>query len=184
MQMGLKEAAAFFIVLGMMAGSYFVGFKPMQAQREQLLADIDSKKQALENLRASLTVVANMQRKLDEISKSIRFFDSRLPRDKEIKPIIEGIWQIAEKHKLTADRVRMQRVEIGPNYLEQPIDLELTGDFKGFYQFISELERLSRITRLGRIDIQQNSKDPTLMQIKLTMNIYYTPEAQGVADVR
>jgi type IV pilus assembly protein PilO len=184
MQMGLKEAAAFFIVLGMMGASYFVGFKPMKEQRDQLQADIQTKKAALENLRVSLTVVANMQKKIDDISKSIRFFDSRLPRDKEIQPIIEGVWKTAEKHSLSADRVRMLKVENGPNFLEQPIELELVGDFNGFYQFISELERMSRIIRLGKLDLKHLEKDPSKVQVKMTMSIYYTPDSQNVADVR
>ena len=185
MPLGIKETAAFFVVLGMMGSSYFVGFKPIQEQRQALITDMDQKKVALENLRASLLVVANMQKKLDDLSKSIQFFDARLPRDKDIKPIIESIWKIAEKHGLSADRMKTLRVDQGPNYLEQPIELELTGDFKGFYQFLLDIERISRITRVGKIDLKQNEKDPTRVQIKLTLSIYYTmAQSSGVAAVR
>ena len=57
--------------------------------------------------------------------------------------------------------------------MEQPLDVEITGDFDGFYTFLLALEQLPRITRISNMEIQRSKDVDGEMRAKCVLSVYY-----------
>jgi Tfp pilus assembly protein PilO len=57
--------------------------------------------------------------------------------------------------------------------MEQPLEMEVSGDFEGFFRFIAEVEKLPRITRIHDLKItSQTGKDVEILA-EFTLSIYF-----------
>ena len=57
--------------------------------------------------------------------------------------------------------------------MEQPIRVELPGDFDGFYSFLLHLEQMPRITRIPDMELSRSRDNDGEMMAKFTLSIYY-----------
>ena len=66
--------------------------------------------------------------------------------------------------------------------MEQPLDIEITGDFDGFYKFLLDIEQLPRITRFTDLEIVRSDKSGGSgaantadgdMKSKFVLSVYY-----------
>lgn len=93
--------------------------------------------------------------------------------------ILREVWQLAEANQLQTKTVKPSKSERGPSYSEQPIEMSLSGDFTGFYSFLLQLEKLPRITRLGKMNLQKISDHDGHMTAQLTLSIFFEPDGAG-----
>ncbi|MEN1706460.1 MAG: type 4a pilus biogenesis protein PilO, partial [Planctomycetota bacterium] len=64
----------------------------------------------------------------------------------------------------------------GTLYMEQPIEMTLSGDFKGFYEFLLALEQMPRITRMPGMQIERSKDVDGHLQAEFILNIYFESE--------
>ena len=96
-----------------------------------------------------------MNVKIDELSSAIKFFEQKLPQEKDVGDILQQVWDMAKTNSLQSKTVKPDKAETGPNYSELPIQMSLSGDFKGFYAFLQQLERMPRITRVTNMALSK-----------------------------
>jgi len=174
MKPSLRKFVFFGIVLSLVVASYFVVFAPTNARIAQARAEIDQKNALLEKLRASTAKTDDLQIANQEIRQSIEEIQSRLPSGKEMPEVLRQVTTLAAKTGLEVPKFSSsdKPLPAGPA-LEQQIAVEIKGDFDGFYQFLLELERLPRITRIPEIEIARTDDVDGAMKAKLTLSIYY-----------
>ena len=102
--------------------------------------------------------IDDLNDKIDELQKAIKFFESKLPQEKEVDKILKEVWQMAEANSLQTKTVKTLKTERGPSYSEQPIQMSLSGDFNGFYSFLLQLEKLPRITRRDADEAREDQR--------------------------
>jgi type IV pilus assembly protein PilO len=185
MKLGLRELVILSVMLALLGGSYFFIFNKANVKRTQMVSEIQQKQTALNNLRNATAGIEDLNRKIDELSKAIEFFESKLPQEKEIDTILKEVWQIAEANSLQTRTVKTLRSERGPNYSEQPIQMSLQGDFNGYYSFLLALEKLPRITRINEMNLQKVNDRDGEMTAQMTLSIFFEPDtgARGVAQI-
>jgi Tfp pilus assembly protein PilO len=73
-------------------------------------------------------------------------------------------------------------------YLEQPIELVIEGGFKGFFTFLSQVEKLPRIVRIHDMKLTDVQREDAEIKAEFTLSIYFqdgariaTGETTGVA---
>ena len=96
--------------------------------------------------------------------------------------VLKEIWQLADANGLRTQTVKTPRSQKMTGYSEQTLELNLAGDFKGFYEFMLQLEKLPRLTKVTKMNltkITDKDKDGE-MQASMTMSIYFEPDT-GVA---
>ena len=59
--------------------------------------------------------------------------------------------------------------------------MTLSGDFHGFYAFLLQLEKLSRITRVSQLKLDKITTKEGEMQAQMTMSIFF--ESDGGSKV-
>src|SRR5215212_7017084 len=151
MKFGIREVIFVVVMLGLLGSTNYFVFTKANKKKQDLLSEIRNKQTALSNLQAATAGIEDLNRKIEELQQAITFFESKLPQEKEVDKILKEVWQMAEANSLVTKTLRTER---GPSYSEQPIELSLQGDFNGFYSFLLQLEKLPRITRVTRMDLQ------------------------------
>jgi len=111
--------------------------KPLVPERElpvvaRLMVEIEVKNRQLTSLAQVTSGIDDFDRKIAELQQAITFFESKLPQEKEVDTILKEVWQMAERNQLQTKTVRTLKSEKNNGYSEQPIEMSLAGDFKGF----------------------------------------------------
>ncbi len=176
MKFGLRELLFFTVMLGLLAATYFFVFTKANQKRMALRAEILKKQQALNELRISTAGIADLDAKVRDLREAIKYFESKLPQEREFDKILREVSQMAETNSLQTKTVRTLKSERCAGYSEQPIQMSLTGNFNGFYSFLLQLEKLPRITRITNMQLQKVQDRDGEMQASITLSIFFEPD--------
>lgn len=181
MKFGLREILFVILLLAIPTGAWLLVFRPHNAQIREANLQIEAKRAKLQALDRATATLANLKSEIDDYNKAIEFFQSKLPEEKEMDQVLKEVWQLAEANSLTATSIRtLKRTKAGSlidptgPYAEQPILLELEGNFAGLYSFLLALEKKPRIIRIQEMDLAKIDKaSEGQMTAKLTMSIFF-----------
>lgn len=173
MKIGIRELVFIALMIGLAAASYVFVFKPAAEKRLARETSIASRKKALTDLRTATTGISDIERKIQDLQQAITFFESKLPQQKDLDKIVKDVWQKAEKHNLQTRVIKTRKTEKAAGYSEQPIELGLSGDFKGFYAFLLDLETLSRLTQMNQMKLDKIMTRDGEMQANVTLSIFF-----------
>ena len=179
MKFGIRELLFFAVMLGLLGSTYFFVFAKANQKRMALRAEILRKQQALNELRLSTAGIADLDAKVRDLKEAIKYFESKLPQEREFDKILKEVSQMAEANALTTKTVRTLKSERLAGYSEQPIQMSLTGNFNGFYSFLLQLEKLPRITRITNMQLQKLQDHDGEMQASITLSIFFEPDTGG-----
>jgi type IV pilus assembly protein PilO len=183
---GPRELLFLVILIAMPAASYWLVFKPQNHEISEAKKEIEHKKLMLEKLDEATAQTKDLEQQNAEIEASIALVESRLPGDKEVDVVLEQVAEIARKQKLTLKRVKREDPVPAAGYMEQPLDMEIEGDFDDFYVFLLEVEKLERITRMFELQIKGDRQEEGVMTAEFTLSIYFEnpkPPASTIAEV-
>lgn len=181
MKLGAREFLFFSLLVGLLAGSWYFVFKRANDRREFLKSEIARKETDLENLRKSTAGIEDLGKKITELQQAIAFFESKLPQEKEMDKILKEVWQMAQANSLECRTIKTLRAERLASYSEQPIELVMSGEFAGFYNFLLQLEKLPRITRLNQMNLQKITSVDGQMTAKVTLSVFFEPDTAAAA---
>ncbi|HZL37353.1 MAG TPA: type 4a pilus biogenesis protein PilO [Tepidisphaeraceae bacterium] len=163
-------------ILALLGGSYFMVIKQANMKRQALLQDTRTKEEALANLERSTMGINDVNKKIADLQQAVTFFESKLPPAKETEKVLEEVWHIAEANSLTTKTIKTPAEKRTASYGEQEMELSLSGDFKGFYQFMLQLEKLPRLTRIKKMVLSKINDHEGAMQAELTLSVYFEPD--------
>ena len=181
MRFGIRELVFVTLMVGLLVSTWVFVFKKASARREAKLAEIAQMDKALGNLHKATAGIDDLNRKISELQKAIDFFASKLPQAKEMDKVLTEVSQMADANSLQSKTVKSLKTERGANYSEQSIQMNLSGDFNGFYSFLLQLEKLPRITRVTQMNLQKISDRDGEMQAQMTLSIFFEPDTGSMA---
>ena len=176
MRFGIRELIFVSLMIALLISTWVFVFRKASTRRQQKLAEIEAWDGQLNNLRRASSGIDDMGRKITELQKAIDFFASKLPAAKEMDKVLTEVSQMADANSLQSKTVKSLKTERGRSYSEQSIQMNLTGDFNGFYSFLLQLEKLPRITRLTNMKLEKISDRDGEMSAQLTMSIFFEPD--------
>jgi type IV pilus assembly protein PilO len=176
MKFGVRELILVSAMIALLVCSYLFVFAKANQKRERMKSDIAMWKKELVNLDQKTAGIDNIGRKIEELQQAIAFFEQKLPQEREVDQILKEVWQMAESNSLQTKTVKTLKTERGPNYSEQPIQMNLAGDFDGFYAFLLKLEKLPRITRITNMKLEKMNDRDGAMLAQLTLSIFFEPD--------
>ncbi|MEO0513935.1 MAG: type 4a pilus biogenesis protein PilO [Planctomycetota bacterium] len=183
MRFGIREILFVLILLAIPGGWYMAVAQPRldkKIQRSDDIAKVESKIKSVEKATAGID---DLQAEITKLQNAINHFQSMLPSDREVETLLREVWELAGEHNLNAKSVRPDKIVPAAQYAELPIMMEIVGDFDGFYDFIRDIEKLPRITRMPRIKInRENNEDGGVVKANLTLSIFF--EGEDSADIR
>jgi type IV pilus assembly protein PilO len=186
MKLGIREILFVVLMLGMLGSSYVFVFKPAAEKRVARQEEMARKRKELADVRQATAGIGNIEAKIQELQEAIKFFDAKLPQEKEIDKILNELWQLAQQNRLQTETIKTMKSERFAGYSEQPITMSLAGDCMGFHSFLKQLERLSRITRVSHIKMEKLPNREGEVRAQMTISIFFESGGNGsrVASMR
>ena len=183
MKFGNRELIFLVVMLGLLAASWFLGFNKQTQRRLAKQADIDAKRAQLGEMMEATAGIRDLEQKIGELQQATALFEAKLPQAREIDTILKEVWQLAESHNLVMKTVRTLPSQRLNGYSEQPIEMSLSGDFNGYYEFLLQLEKLPRLNRVTHMYLTKMNEQDGGMQAQMTLSIFFAPDSNA-APVR
>jgi type IV pilus assembly protein PilO len=185
MKPGIRVLLFAIVMIGLLVGSYFFVFLKHDQKKRDKQDAVNKKLKALNDLDKATANVKDVDIKIAELKKATEFFESKLPQAKEMDKVLKEVWQLAESNNLKTKTVRTNKAKKMTGYSEQPIEMSLSGDFHGFYEFMLQLEKLPRLTKVTQMNLSKMSEKDGEMQASLTLSIFFEPDTiDGQASIR
>lgn len=187
MRFGIREFIFLLVLLAVPALSMLYVFKPRNADINQAKQEVAIKKAQLSKLDEVSARIEDLGLAIEKGRDSIEKIERKLPSQQGVDEILQQVWEIAASSGLVVKSFKSEKPIAAALYMEQPLSINMEGQFDGFYQFLLELENLPRITRMRDLTLarqQGRSSDDSLPEMKaeFTLSIYYEPDAQKSAS--
>lgn len=180
MKLGLRELTFFVLLLAIPVGAWWFVFKPRSLRVAEETQQIEAKRAKLAALNYATAGIGDLEHEIEELTQAVAFFQDKLPQQEGMPLVLQETWRLAEANDLTAKAIRTQALNSGVQvtdpsgpYAEQPILMELEGDFAGLYSFLLELENKPRITRIHQMRLEKDAQAEGRMRAQMVMSIFY-----------
>lgn len=178
MRFGLREAVFLLVLLGMPLAAWWFEFRDNNQRIQQIEDEIADDREKLRQLEQATQSVDDLGQEIERLTKAIEMFEEKLPAEEEVDVILRQITNVADRHDLDARSVRARKPVESARYSERPLEMVISGDFDGFYAFLLDLERLSRITRVPEMQLRKlRQKGDGQMEAKFILKIFFEPKA-------
>lgn len=175
-KIGLQGIVILALLLAIPLGAWQMVFRPQNQSERELSGRIEAKQQRLNDLKHATAAIGRYRMQIDDLNKTIEALQARLPGEKEIDKVLHEVWQQAESCNMATSSIRtMQRVgEVSGPYSEQPIVVQLEGDFAGLCSFLQAIEQQSRLVRIATMSLEKNELgDEGTVRATIVMTVFF-----------
>ena len=161
------------VIIGLLYVSYAYMIKPANAELVRKRGKVTEKSAKLAQLQRAPIAVEDMKKQLVRLEEGVEFLESKLPPKSEIHTVLEDVTLIAQKQGLITKSIRTLKQKNNNGYIEQPLKMELNGDFESYYSFLLELEKIDRITKIQELSLKKDTKREGYAQASFVMSIFF-----------
>lgn len=177
MRFGIRELFLLAVLMALPLSSYWLVFRPQNAEIAQAKREIEHKQMMLDKLRLATARQEDLLRENENIGQSIKAIEARLPTNKEVDTVVRQVSELAVGTGLQPPAVESEKPVAAAQYMEQPLTMQLAGNFNGFYDFLIRLEQLPRITRIPDMKITRAPDTNGNMKAEFVLSIYFQQES-------
>lgn len=168
-----RKLLFFVLLVGMAYVSYAYMIKPANQHLSEAQDQVQQKQAKLRELERATASAQDLTQQLIKVEEAIAVFESKLPSESEIDTILSDITVIAQRNGLASKKIRTLKIKEKSGCFEQPLEMELAGNFNSYYAFLLELEKLDRITRISELSLQKQSKNEGHTQARFVLSIFF-----------
>lgn len=180
MRLGPREMMMLLGVLLIPAGAFMLAFKPQNQRISDDRLALGHMKEMLGKLREETKGNDDLEATNGEVATQIDSMESRLPTNKEIDEIIRQVSILAVDNGLGAPTLKTEKPVAAAAYREQPLTMEVSGQWDGFYSFMQQVERLPRITRVVKMTMERD-KEEDLVEVEFQLSIYFRQDEEATS---
>ena len=173
MNSGIRHIIFFALNVAMVYIAYAYMIKPSNQHLAEQRTEIESNRRKLIELEGYLSDSKDLNVQLEQMENAIREFESKLPPHSEIHTVLENVTLIAQRHGLVPKTIKTLKNTENRGYIEQPLEMELHGNFNSYYAFLLELERMDRITKIRKMELKKQTKAEGQTEARFTMSIFF-----------
>ncbi len=177
MSSSFRQTIFFILIIGLTVGGYQFMIRPANAQLAQSKAQVQAKLSKLTEYERAAAAAEDLARQLEQLEEAIEFFESKLPPTSEVHKVLEQVTVIAQKQGLKPKTIRTLPKKDNNGYVDQPMMMELEGNFKSFYSFLLELEKLPRITKIRELTLDKKANDAGRISANFIVSIFFQGQA-------
>jgi type IV pilus assembly protein PilO len=178
MTSGIRKAIFFVLLLGVSAAGYQYMVKPANQKLAEARQYVDAKRAKLAEFEEATIKAEDLNKQLGQLEEAVRFFESKLPPTSEVHKVLEQVTVIVQKQGLEPKTIRtLPRKEDNSGYVEQPLKMELVGNFNAFYSFLLEIEKLPRIMKIRELKLEKNKNGDGEIAADFVVSIFFQNKA-------
>jgi len=176
MSSSAKNALFFALLVGLAIVGYRFMIRPSNKQLAAAKQRVQAKLARLSEFEKATAKAQDINRQMAQVDQALAFFESKLPPTSQIHKVLEQITLIAQRQGLDPKSIRTLARKDGSAYVEQPLSLQLQGNFNAFYSFLLELERLPRIMKVSKMDlVKPRDQRAGVITADLVISIFFQP---------
>ncbi|QDU33974.1 Pilus assembly protein, PilO [Poriferisphaera corsica] len=160
------------IILATPVLSYVFLFQPRAYEIQKIEDNIAGMNEQLQIFEASKKDIAELSDEIAKVEESLTRLKAKLPDQKNVENVLRNVWNIATKHNLETRNFRTDKIQNIDNYMRVPIEMTITGDFDGYYEFLQQLESLPRIIKIPTMTIESLNNHDGTIQANIYLNVY------------
>lgn len=174
MKLGLREIIFMLLLGALPLSAKFWIFDPANKHIKEQQQAIKDNRQKLNDCQDALILIEDLNAELKRHEEAVAFFESKLPGEHEIHKVLEQVTRIARDHKLETKLFKTLGAKPFARYSEQPIRMEIYGDFDAYYEFLLDVERMPRITKIMEMNLEDKDKNNDgMMNACFTLSIFF-----------
>jgi len=169
----MRKVLFFVIVLGVALIAYQYMIKPANRDLADTKIKLKQKVDRLNEFKEATEAAKDLSQQLGQLKEAIAFFESKLPPSSEIHTVLKNVTVIAQKEGLRPKTIKTLKKKNNSGYIEQPLKMELVGNFNSFYSFLLELENLPRIMKIREVDLDKTRDHDGQITADLVVSIFF-----------
>ncbi len=151
----LRKVVFLMLVVGLAwVGHRFV-IHPAQQSLHESKERLKLNEMKLSEFERTTDVASDLTKQMGQLRDAITFFEQKLPPTSEIYSVLEQITLIAQKQGLNPKSIRTLGQKRNSGYVDQPLEMKLEGGFSAFYSFLLEIEKMPRIMKVRKLDVNK-----------------------------
>jgi len=164
-------------------GVFILLIYPLYEQIKTLNQEIQIKQQQEESLQNRLTQLKELETNYNKAKDKSQTINIALPNEKQIPEILVQLSNIAGESGMTLTEItptKEQKEKSASSassalYKELPLNIKLSGSFKGLKNYLSGIEKNLRIMDTNAISIEKDTQNPEnkLLNISLLVVAYF-----------
>lgn len=166
---GLCGALALLVALLLMEwwviGERRAALVSAQQQESRLLSDY--RRQASEAVQ-----LPKMREQIATLQDQMSRLRAILPTDAEIPSLLDSISDAAVDNRLTIETIRLRPTVSQPHYVEQPLDIQVRGDFHQIARFTADIASLSRLVTQHDFTLAPANSSGDTLRLSLLARTY------------
>ncbi len=176
MNNGIRLLLVIAILVGLPVASFMLVFRPFNKEIESDKKQIAHQEAMLIRLQEETARNDDLIRANEEVERTVRLIEARLPSNKEVDAIVRQVSDIAVECGLTPPAIKAAKPVPAALYMEAPLEMETDGNYVGFVTFLARVETLPRITRIHDMKLTGNPKEGVELKAEFTLSIYFQDE--------
>jgi type IV pilus assembly protein PilO len=168
-----RKIVFFVVLVGVAVVGYQYMIKPANAHLAESKRRVDGKLSQLAKFQEASTAAEDLTKQLDQLKDAMTFFESKLPPKSQIHEVLEQVTVIAQTQGLKPKTIRTLDKKNNSGYIEQPLKMELVGNFDSFYCFLLELEKLPRIMKIRELELGKQRNDDGEITADFIVSIFF-----------
>ena len=173
MTSNLRKLIFFIVVLGVALVAYLFMIKPANEHLAQAKDRLRQNLNKLQEFEEATAAAKDLSAQLEQLQEAIKFFESKLPPTSEIHKVLKNVTVIAQKQGLRPKTIKTLQQKDNSGYVEQPLKMELVGNFNSFYSFLLELEKLPRIMKIHQLKLDKKSQLDGEVVADIVVSIFF-----------
>ena len=154
----LRKVVFFALLVGLAWAGYHIMIEPANRDLAQTRQRNKAKRAKLAEFEKASVAAQDLSKQMEQLEEAVAFFESKLPPTDEIHKVLEKVTVIAQKQGLKPKTIRTLGRKLNSGYIEQPLKIELEGNFPSFYSFLLEMEKLPRIMKVRKLDLSKKKE--------------------------
>ncbi|GAC09998.1 type IV pilus inner membrane component PilO [Paraglaciecola chathamensis] len=175
----VKTVVALFVAIIALIGGYYTLVKdklPMLEKAQLQEVDLKQSYQGKYNIAVNLPAY---QDQLERLEKDFSSMLKSLPTSNETPGLLDDITFVGTSSGLTFKLLNWQKEVPKEFYTELPIQIEVTGNYHAFGQFVSDIAALPRIVTVHDFEVTQ---ELSTLKLKLAAKTYRAELTQSRKD--
>lgn len=173
MSSGLRQAIFFVLLVGVVLVGFQYMIKPANQQLAETRQRVEGKRAKRDEFKEANAKMEDLNMQLENLREAVRYFESKLPPTSEVHKILEQVTVIAQKQGLKPKTIRTLQQKDNSGYIEQPLDMKLVGNFRSFYSFLLELEKLPRIMKIRELKLDKQAGSEGEIGAEFILSIFF-----------
>lgn len=175
MTSSFRKIVFFVLLAGLAVVGYQYMIKPANKDLAEAKGKVDTKLAQLAKFECeeAVSVAEDLAKQLEKLEEAIQFFESKLPPTSQIHEVLEQVTVIAQKEGLKPKTIRTLMKKDNSGYIEQPLKMQLEGNFSSFYSFLLELEKLPRIMKIRELTLKKQTADEGQIAADFIVSIFF-----------